>query len=88
MPHRVHYRTLANHLSDLPVNATRDDLAASLRMFFARDPEYTERFAVAVQTLPEDADLLSGLEVVCRLLLEDNPRFIPGLFTDWVVEEW
>ncbi|GEM_PF-4946765 len=87
MAYRVHYRDLANHLSELDITATCADLAAKLRAYEHTDAEYRERLAEAVETLPPGACWIDGLVALCEALREDNPRFVPALMMEWCLED-
>lgn len=44
------------------------------------------RLAVALRELPMDDTALKALDIICRVLKEDNPRFEPGIFLEMALE--
>lgn len=45
-----------------------------------------EKMAVALRELPLNDTALQAIEIICRVLKEQNPRFDVGLFQEWVLE--
>lgn len=87
MAHRVEYRPFAAYLAQLPTTATCADLIASLETYFAADPEMGARLSESVAHLSSDAEWLLGAEKVCEVLRADNPRFVPTLMMEWILED-
>lgn len=86
MSFKVHYRSLANRLQPLPLEATCTDLAAIISDYLAHDPEYRDRLLGVIAKVPSDGNWIDGLMSLCDALKEDNSRFIPGLFMEWATE--
>ena len=80
-PPRLHYRTLATHLSALDRFADCAELLGRLREF-----EGAERLCKAVERLPMDAEWFIGLRAVAETLKRENPRFDVGMFEEWCCE--
>ena len=45
-----------------------------------------ERLAVALRELPLNDTTLQAIDIICRVLKEQNPRFDSGLFMEWSLE--
>lgn len=44
------------------------------------------RLAVALRELPLNDTALQAIEIICRVLKEQNPRFDAGMFSEWALE--
>lgn len=87
MPHRVHYRSLANCLQGLDLSATCADLLARLSGFRANDAAWWEGVLAAIGRMPPEAEWMHGLLRLCELLKEENERFESAILMEWVLEE-
>jgi len=45
-----------------------------------------EKLAVALRELPLNDTALQAIEIICRVLKEQNPRFDAGVFCEWALE--
>ncbi len=45
-----------------------------------------EKLAVALRELPLNDTTLQAIEIICRVLKEQNLRFDAGLFSEWALE--
>ncbi len=86
MPHAVEYRPLANHLSSLPLDATYDQFLIRMGTFRDCDQEFWGWVLNELAIAPA-VDYWRGLERLCELLTEQNPRFVRLIFMDWVTED-
>lgn len=84
----VNYSDLAHHLSALPTSATAADLLACLEGYSGCDPEVGSRLQEAVAHLPPDAEWLVGAMRLVDVLKADNPRIVPGMLLEWMVERY
>jgi hypothetical protein len=87
LPHRVEYAHLADYLSRLPLSATVADLIGRLEAYTGCDPEYGARLVGSLAHLSSDAEWIEGAFPLCEVLREDNRRFAPGVFLDWLTEK-
>ncbi len=85
--HRVEYMPLAVHLQLLPLSATCADLATRLATFEANDANWWAGVVADIRSLPAEAEWMVGLLRLCELLKEENPRFVPALLMEWVLEK-
>ena len=85
--HRVTYRHFAAYLSQLPLEATCRDLAILVIAYPGTDMDYRLELSDAATEVGLDKGWIDGLFAVCNVLLRDNPRFMPEMFMDWVLEE-
>ena len=46
-----------------------------------------ERLAIALRELPLNDTALQAIDIICRVLKEQNPRFEPGVFMEWCLED-
>lgn len=88
MGHRVEYKPFAGYLaSHVPWVGDCGDLSRALEVYFSSDPEMGARMVRAVGALPTDREWLQGAVRVADVLRADNPRFLPGMWLDWVTED-
>ena len=77
----IHYRSLAEHLSRLPLDSHKRDVIAHLRTF-----DGAERLVPAIEALPDDTEPLVCFRAVGEALKAENPRFDVGMFWEWCCE--
>jgi len=46
-----------------------------------------EKLAIALRELPLNDTTLQAIAIICRSLKEQNPRFEPGVFMEWCLED-
>ena len=83
----VNYRDLATYLQTTTSYDTAVELIPVLQGYTGADPDVKGRILLSVAALPESATWWDGLSAITRVLKADNPRFLEGLFTEWVLEE-
>jgi len=79
----IRYRELAEHLSQLPLNADCAALALHMQSF----PEAL-RLLDTLKPLSPSASWFVGLREFAEILKMENPRFDIGLFEDWASERY
>lgn len=87
MIRRINYRSLATHLSDLPLRTTRADLSAKITSFRWLDADHKNELLAAIEVLPAEAGWIEALLLLASVLKADNPRFIEALFMEWALQD-
>ena len=81
--------TLSNATAIYRIISTRDNRLLMERVENLAEPRHAfayEKLAVALRELPMNETAWQALEIICRVLKAQNPRFDPGLFMEWALE--